>query len=166
MTSKTIQNLQYFMGKVCSIISTSMNRSFDESISREHFVVRVQSVTQDGIWGTHPYNEDLLSFFAIQHIISIHQEIELDPLNPEHEEIIKNYENKTGKKLEGDLKNKENEKTNKNKELPIIQEPTIASNESLEQEGDATFVDIRNLEMLAEKSRRTFQADELLNKTF
>jgi len=166
MTSKTIQNLQHFVGKICSIISTSMNRAFDESISREHFVIRVESITQDGIWGTHPYNENLLSFFAIQHIISIHQEVELDPLNPEHEKAIKEYESKTGKKLEGDLNNKQNEKVNKNKELPIIQEGTPTSDENLDQEGDATFVDIRNLEMLAEKSRRTFQANEMFNKTF
>ena len=97
MNTKTIQNLQYFVGKVCSIVSTSMNRSFDETISREHFVIRVQTLNSDGVWGTHPYNNELVSFFALPHIISIHQEVELDLNNPEHQGMIKEYEEKTAK---------------------------------------------------------------------
>ena len=159
MNANTIKNMQQnYLGKVCSIISTSMNRSFDERISREHFVVRVGEITVDGIWGTHPYNEEMVSFYAMDHIISIHQEVELDPSNPEHLEMIKEYEKKTGQKLKPDVgkvyKQKENSEL-----LPILDSAPIPEVQEV-TEGDATFIDIENLERLAENSRRAFDAYE------
>lgn len=136
--------MQNFKDKVCSIISTSMNRSFDEQISREHFVVHVQDISVDGVWGTHPYNEDLLSFFAMDHIISIHQEIELDPEDPEHAKMINEYEERTGEKAKPDIKGEP-------KETPS-------------EEGVATFVDIDSLEALAENTKRTMDAHAVLGK--
>lgn len=162
MNAKTIQNLQYFVGKVCSIISTSMNRSFNEQISREHFVIRVQTINSDGIWGVHPFNDDLVSFFSLPHIISIHQEVELDPSNPEHQQMIREFEEKTGKKLESDLTRSVPKPTPKDELLPIIDQkesPVVD-----ETTGDATFVDIFNLEVLAEQSKRTFDAEDFMNR--
>lgn len=115
-----------------------MNRAFDEKISREHFVVLIDEITMDGIWGTHPYNPDLLSFFNMQQVISIHQEIELDPDNPEHAQMIQDYEEKTGQELKPDMR------------PPNIQEETPSE----EPEGGVTFVDIENLEALAESTKR------------
>lgn len=152
--------MQYFVDKVCSIVTSSMNRSFDERISREHFVIRVAEINEDGVWGYHPENIDMVSFFAMPHIISIHQEIELDPENPEHAQMIKEYEAKTGKKLESDLpKAKTQEKPKQMDLLPVIEktpEPTGS--------GDATFVDIKSLEKLAEISKKTFDAQDLIGK--
>lgn len=159
MSPQTIKQLQFFIGKVCSIVTTSMNRSFDEQISREHFVIRVQTISQDGIWGTHPYNHDFISFFTFPHIISIHQEIELDLENPDHADLIKQQENKTGEKLESDLKLKPS-----NEELfPVLDQKEITSLED-NSEGDATFIDITSLEQLAEQSKKTFDAQDYLNK--
>lgn len=141
--------MQNFKDKVCSIISTSMNRSFDEQISREHFVVYVQEITVDGIWGTHPYNEDLISFFAMDHIISIHQEIELNPDNPEHAKMIKEYEDRTGSKAIPDIKGTP-------KETP--------SNSQEEPDGGVTFVDIDSLEALAESTKKTFDIQKILTE--
>lgn len=159
MNTRTIQDLQYFLGKVCSIVSTSMNRAFNEQTSREHFVVRIQTINSDGIWGTHPYNEDLTSFFALSHIISIHQEVELDLNNPEHQQLVKDYEQKTGKKLKGDIEHIQANLESNSDLLPIINETSPA-----ESTGDATFVDIANLEVLAEQSKRTFDAEDFLNR--
>jgi len=144
MNGRTLERMKHFVGRVCSIVSTSMNRSFDEQIAREHFVVRVQEVTPDGIWGCHPYNDEMISFFAMLHIISIHQEIELDPSNPEHAEMIREYEEKSGKKASSDLHGSPKEK------------PSVPQ----EQEGGMTFVDIEHLERLADSSRKAF--DNLL----
>ena len=156
MNANTIKNMQQnYLGKVCSIISTSMNRSFDEKISREHFVVRIGEITVDGIWGTHPYNHEMVSFYAMNHIISIHQEIELDPNNPEHAEMIKEYEKKTGKKIKPDIK----KNSNKEELLPVLDDVPISSSEDI-SEGNATFIDIENLEKLAENSRRAFDAHD------
>lgn len=160
MNTQTIKHLQYFIGKVCSIISTSMNRSFDEKISREHFVVRVSKVDADGVWGVHPYNSELISFFALPHIISIHQEIELDPNNPEHKEMIEEYQNRTGKELKPDLIPV---KTSEPKDLlPVIDNKKSPTEQN--SVGDATFVDIANLEALAAQSKKTFDAEDYMNK--
>ena len=50
MTSNSIRDLQYFINKVCSIVTTSMNRSFDEKLSREHFVIRIKTINIDYIY--------------------------------------------------------------------------------------------------------------------
>jgi len=141
MNGRTLEKMKYFVGRVCSIVSTSMNRAFDEQIAREHFVVRVQEIGPDGIWGSHPYNDEMISFFAMNHIISIHQEIELDPDNPEHAEMIREYEEKAGKKASSDLHG-----TPKTK--PSVPEET---------EGGMAFVDIEHLERLADSTRKAFE---------
>ena len=141
MLTSTIQKLQRFVGCVCSIISIAINRSFDEAVAREHFVIRVNEINVDGIWGSHPYNPDLISFFSFPHIISIHEEVELSPDNPEHQKMIQEYEERTGKKIRGDLHG-------------ITQsEPSQDT-----QEGQAVFVDIEGLEKLAAKTKKTFDA--------
>jgi hypothetical protein len=161
MTSNTIKELQYFVGKVCSVVTTSMNRNFDETISREHFVIRVQTINADGVWGTHPYNDDLVSFFTTQHVISIHEEVELDSNNPEHASMMKEYEERTGEKLESDIKAKVKAKNKPQQEtLPIIEKKEAEQ----DQQGDASFVDIFSLESLAEQSRRTFEAQDQIFK--
>jgi len=135
-----------------------MNRAFDEKISREHFVVLIQEIDCDGIWGTHPYNSDLISYFSLEHVISIHQEEVIDPENPEHVQMIKEFEEKTGKKVQGDLKNSPQievaPKVEKKDLFNILKEkPPVPSSPST---GDATFVDIESLERLAEDTRRAF----------
>jgi hypothetical protein len=139
-----------------------MNRAFDESISREHFVVRVGEITADGIWGTHPYNTELVSFFAMNHIISIHQEVELDPTNPEHAEMIAEYEKKTGQKLKADIAKPTPKKADN--PLQVIEKtPAMVANEA-SKTGDATFVDIESLERLAEHTKRSLDAYQTLGK--
>lgn len=149
--------MQYFVGKVCSIVTSSMNRQFDEKIAREHFAVYVEEVTNDGIWGTHPYNQEMISFFSMPHIISIHQEMELDPNNPEHAAMIEEYEKKTGQKVTGDLKRPP--KPEKKMSLDVLQETPPASDDA---DGDTTFVDIANLEQIAEQTRRSYAAQDEL----
>ena len=61
MNGRTLEKMQYFVGKVCSIVTSSMNRAFDEQVNREHFVIMVEELTADGIWGTHPYNDELVA---------------------------------------------------------------------------------------------------------
>ena len=167
MSPKTIQQLQYYVGKVCSIVTTSMNRAFDEQISREHFVIIVQTINSDGRWGVHPYNQELVSFFTLQHIISIHQEIELNDKNSEHSAMIKEYEERTGKKIQGDLKIQSNtsESTKKRELLPILDEKQVTEPEELNPD-DVTFVNIKNLEQLATTSKNIFDLEDKNKKLF
>lgn len=98
----------------------------------EHFVVRVQEINSDGVWGHHPHS-GMLSFFAMPHIILIAQEIELNPENPEHAQILQEYEQRTGKKVESDL--------------GTVQEQTAPPKE------EVPFVDIDYLESLAAQTK-------------
>lgn len=165
MLAKTVQRLRGYIGKVCSIVTVTMNRKFDENISREHFVVRIQEINEDGIWGQHPYN-DMVSFFHLPHVISIHEELELDPNNPEHAEMIKEYESKLGKKITGDLMApKKQTKQETGDLLPVIEKSPVYDLPTEDHNtGDASFVDIESLERLAETTKRTFDAYELLGK--
>lgn len=162
MNANTLKNLQHFVGKVCSIVTTSMNRNFNETISREHFVIRIYEINMDCIWGIHPYNQDMVSYIAMPHVISIHEEVELDINNPEHAAMIKEYENKTGKKIQSDLIQSSAEKK-KTKDLPILNEKPVSKDVSSDT-GDTTFVDIASLEQLAESTKRTFDAYDMLTK--
>lgn len=164
MNAKTLQNMQHFVGRVCSIVSTAMNRSFNESISREHFVIRVKEITLDGIWGTHPYNEEMLSFFTMQHIISIHEEVELNPNNPEHAEMISEYEQKSGNKVKPDVgKLPTVPKAEVKSILPVLSEsPALAFDDT--SAGDSTFIDIESIENLAAITKRSLNAYSLLGK--
>jgi hypothetical protein len=164
MNANTLKNMQHFVGKVCSIVSTSMNRSFDESISREHFVVRVQQISMDGVWGTHPYNDEMLSVFMMPHIISIHEEVELDPSNPDHAQMIAEYEKKTGQKIKPDIKKLEPAKPTTGSLLPVLKETPVSKIDESVDTGDATFVDIESLENLAEISSRSLKAYDVLGK--
>jgi hypothetical protein len=136
MIPKTISKMQHFVGKVCTIVTTSMNRDFDEKISREHFVVLVEEVTIDGIWGTHPDNSDLINFYRMDHIISVHTEEVFDPENPEHQKILEDAKKLIGKKPLADLKLTP-------AKLPVMQPPKKPMIEN-------PFVDIDELEKVAE----------------
>ncbi len=158
MTPKTIEHLHHqFVSKVCSIVCVAMNRAFTEEISREHFVIRVSAITADGIWGTHPLNEALASFFFIDQVISIHEEIELDPEKPEHAKAIADFENKTGQKLEGDIKGQP--KKTVDLSLPVLAESPVETNAST---GDSIFVDIKTIEGMVERTKRTYDIIEVL----
>lgn len=79
------------------------------------------------------------------HIISIHQEIELDPDNPEHAAMIKEYEEKAGKKAHSDLRG----------------EPKQKPSDPQEPEGSMTFIDIQHLEKLADTTRKAFETSRM-----
>lgn len=82
----------------------------------------------------------------MNHVISIHEEIELNPDNPEHAKLIKDFEERTGQKASPDIQG----------------EPKEKPSGSEEPEGGMTFVDIDNLEQLAESTRRNYEAYKLL----
>ena len=155
MKSTTIQKLQQrFIGKVCSVVSTAMNRDFDENICREHFVIKVTDIDQDGIWGEHPYNQEMVSFFSIEHLISIHEEQVIDPNNPKHKEMLEEAKEKFGETPKGDLRDSPDKKAPS--KLPVFDQDA----EAYKKDHDSMFVDIDMLSAIAEKSRETFDAED------
>ena len=161
MKPKTIEHMQYFVGKVCTIITTQINRQFDERIARDHYAIRVGEITVDGIWGVHP-EHDIVSFFPMDHIVSIHEEMELNMNNPDHRKIVDEYEKKFGKKP--DIKFDD---TGKEQLLPIVQPkkgPPVPTYEESDTDGEekVTFVDIQAISHLAKHTKRTFDAQKVL----
>ena len=145
MLSTTTANLRKLVGQVCSIVCVASNRIFDEVTAREHYVVRIVDINQDGVWGHHPYNNELFSFFAMEQIVSIHQEVELNPNNPEHLRMIEEYEQRTGTKLKSDLRGA----------------PDTKEEPSQEDQEGGIFVDIESLEKLAAQTKKTFDMYDL-----
>lgn len=145
---KTVQNLQYFVGKVCSVFTPPINRSFDEIRSREHFVIKVEDITNDGIWGKHPYRETF-SFFPMNYVALIQEEQVLDPSNPEHKAALDEFEKTTGKKIISDVSPHLTPKTN-----------TVVKQEAPVQKTGA-FMDINQLTALAKDTRRSYALHDL-----
>ena len=67
-----------------------INRQFDEDTARQHFIVRVQEIDVDGVWGA-TLATGTVSFFAMEHVMSIQEELELNPDIPEHAKLIEEY---------------------------------------------------------------------------
>lgn len=76
MTIETLDLLQAFLGKVCTIFTNPINRTFSETTLQEHFVVQVVGVTQDGILAKN-IKENIMAFFNWTNIILIQEELVL-----------------------------------------------------------------------------------------
>lgn len=157
MNAKTINLFQQFVGKVCSVFTHPINRNFDEQRSREHFVVKVTHIDADAVWGVHPYN-GTLSYFNLSHVILITEEIVLDPNNPDHAKMIKQYQEKTGETIISDVSPHLAPTIPSPGQLvqidPIKQTPAPAKQEP-------AFVNIKYLNALAKKTKESFETQEV-----
>lgn len=89
-----IKKIQYFEGKVCTIFTTPINRSFkDENPntfpqqSYHYFMGVVESIDNSGVW-LQQLKTGLKSYFFLSQIIGIAEEQVLDPDNEDDAEII------------------------------------------------------------------------------
>jgi hypothetical protein len=150
MNAKTLTKLQYFVDKVCSVFTGPINRSFDEVRAREHFVVRVREIDIDGLWGMHPYNHTV-SFFPLDAIKLITEEVVLDPNNPDHARMIKEYQEKTGETIVSDISPHL---------APQIPAPdnlvNIETQKPVSEPTEPAFVNIKHLDRLAKDTSQTF----------
>lgn len=94
-------NLEYFLGKICTIFTIPTNRDFKSENPTSfpqpifhYFVGKVLEVDSKGVliqqWNS---NKKLKSYFFINHIIGISEEEILDPNNPEDAKFIDEYKN-------------------------------------------------------------------------
>jgi len=103
MNVKTLARMkETFEGKVCTIFTTPVCKTFTDRVWREHYAVRITEITQDGIWAEHPYAKTR-SFFVAEQVVFIQEEVELDPKNPMHAKMIRDYEDQTGEKIFSDV---------------------------------------------------------------
>ena len=142
MKPSNLNSLKYFKGKVCTIFMPTSSLPFDEETARQHFTLRVQDVDPEGLWGTN-LTTDTVSFFRWQHIMAIQQELELNPEDPKHAELIQHYEQKQEQQVE-----------------PAAPACTGCGSQSdvpaASQPGDATFINIDSLTQLARQTRHSY----------
>jgi len=89
MIRETYDHVTYFVDKVCTIVTSPINRSFTEEIMRQHFVVVVRHITVDGIIAQH-ISEPLLSYFPWNSVVLIQEEKVLS--EAEHQKNVETKE--------------------------------------------------------------------------
>ncbi len=87
---------QYFINKICTIITKPINRDFTEKVLQEYFVVKILSISDKFIIAQHA-KENLLSYFNMDNVIAIQEEIVLSASNPKDQIKIKELEEKKQK---------------------------------------------------------------------
>jgi hypothetical protein len=144
-SSNTIKLLKdAFVGKICTIFMPPINRDFSEDQCRDHFVVEIGDICMDGVWAIHPISRTV-SFFALESIMMIQEEVVLDPSNPVDQKAIDEYEKKTGAKVVGDL------------------DPRPAETAPV-SDGSLNFVDIKKIQSLAKETRRNYDRMDFFEK--
>lgn len=135
MHSKSLEKIaELFLGKVVTIMLPDSNRDFNEKQSIDYFVCRIIEVTSDGLLGIHPLN-GTFSYYKFDYIMSIHQEMELDPNNPDHMKLLEEMEKMSNGP--GDVH-------------PMSIKPKETPN------NEPAFVDIKGLENLAKTSKEFY----------
>lgn len=90
-----IKNLEYFVGKAVTVITTPINRDFDERQVCDYFVGVVLSVDTLGVMTKHPIT-GCQNYYFYNQICSISEEQVVDTDDPEQiplvQEIRKNQE--------------------------------------------------------------------------
>ena len=82
------KELLYFVGKVCSVFTTTTSRMLGPEDVHHYFLGVIESIDEHGIFLTQ-VTKALKVYIAKDHLISIAEEEVLDPRNPQHAEEIK-----------------------------------------------------------------------------
>lgn len=163
-TKTLVRMKQTFENKVCTIFTTPVCKTFTERVWREHYAVRIIEISNDGIWAEHPYAKTK-SFFVLDQIVFIQEEVELDPKNPMHAKMIKEYENQTGEKIFSDVSPHLAPSIDYGQvELEDIAEPDVLPvMEKPKEQEETVFIDIESLDALAKFTKKQSQVKSFGN---
>lgn len=136
------ENLEYFVGKICTIFTTLTNRDFKSENPQtfpqpifHYFLGKVLGIDNKGLiveqWNS---PKKLRTYFFLDHIISISEEEILNPSDPNDMKIIQEY-----KKVNEESANK-------------IKEGAEQIKKQKEELSKSPFLDIETLSRLAEKN--------------
>lgn len=89
----------YFIGKVVTVITPTINWNFDEKQTMDYFVGRVDHVSENGIWVTHPTTL-CKNFYFMNQITGIVEEQVVYKDDPQYNEIVEEYKKSQNKKKE------------------------------------------------------------------
>lgn len=97
-------NLDYFVGKICTILTSPVNIQFKDFVQHaQYFTGEVVSLSPAGVWIKHPQSK-VLAFYATQSIIGIVEEqtvSEDDPLMDKIKEDIQKKKEAQRPKMPG-----------------------------------------------------------------
>ena len=100
MKAQNIKKLQTFIGKVCTVLTSSVCKSnFTDVQFPDFFVGVIDSIDEDGVFSRHPLT-GCTNFYSWQHVVAIFQEQVIEETDPRYnqimEEIKKAPEKKSG----------------------------------------------------------------------
>lgn len=93
MKARTYDQLQHFVGKVCTVFTGPINRGFEERQAIDYFVGVVEGIDETGILTYHPITK-CKNYFFLHGVLGISEEQTLDPDNPEHAQMIEEFRKK------------------------------------------------------------------------
>lgn len=85
ITRESHHDLQYFIGKLCTIMMPPMGLHLDKDTYPEWFTITVDKITPEVIWGTDPQRDTRAAYFFP--ILGIAEEQILDSNHPDYEKI-------------------------------------------------------------------------------
>ena len=88
-----LKNLEYFIGKAVTVITTPINRDFDERQKCDYFVGVVAFVDSMGVMTQHPIT-GCKNYYFFSQICVISEEQVLHPEDPEDAKLIEELKSK------------------------------------------------------------------------
>jgi hypothetical protein len=85
-----VEELQYFVGKVCTIITPNINWAFDKQQTADYFSGIVEKITPQGVWTIHVITK-LKNFYPLHNIMAIIEEQYVSADDPNYEAIMTEY---------------------------------------------------------------------------
>ena len=147
---KNSDTIQYFVGKICTIFTSPINRQFDERQNLDYFVGRVDGFDDKGILMSHVVS-NCKNFYFFQNVISIAEEQLVDSDDP----ILKEYESiKEQKKNQSQQQQPQQQQPQPKQPQPQQQQPAQYHEEEV---NDSPFVDITAISDLAKKAKESYK---------
>lgn len=101
--SPDLEKFRHFIEKPITIFTIHTGRKFTEEQFNDYFTGICKNIYIDGIETIHPIT-GCKNFFFFSNIVGICEEQQLDPDNPEHQDIIKEFKsNKSDKPIDKNL---------------------------------------------------------------
>jgi hypothetical protein len=97
-----LEKFKYFIGKPITVFTIHTGRNFTEAQFNDYFTGVCQAVHVDAIETLHPIT-NCKNLFFFNNIVGICEEQQLDPENPEHQEIIKEIKKEAPVEQQNDL---------------------------------------------------------------
>ena len=149
---KNSDTMGYFVGKICTIFTSPINREFTERQNVDYFVGRVDGFDDKGILMSHVIS-NCKNYYFFQNVISIAEEQLVDSDDP----IVKEYESiKEQKKAQNTQPQQPQPQPQQPQPQP--QQPQQQPTQYHEEEvNDSPFVDIAAISDLAKKAKESYE---------